>query len=371
MLQTTTVDIDLLIPDPNNARKHDKKNIDAIIGSLKKFKQVEPLVVRRQNNVVIGGNGRLEAMKQLGYKEVVVHYVDFDDQKSKALALALNRTSELATWDMDVLGTTLQGLREDDFDLGSIGFDTSYLDEILKPNDETPDYSDKDADAVPDTAQNEFGVKRGDIWILGNHRLMCGDSTNAEDVARLMDGQKADMVFTDPPYGMSAVEKSAVLSKRYKPIIGDENTDVVKSACKMILALNIPTILWGANYYSSILPDASCWIVWDKNNGGSDQTDCELAWTNFKGVVRQFTQASEKKNRVHPTQKPITLMEYIFNKYESGKNVLDLFLGSGSTLIACEKTGRRCFGSEIDPHYCSVIIKRWQDFTGKKAIRQN
>ena len=151
---------------------------------------------------------------------------------------------------------------------------------------------------------------------------------------------------------------------RCKPIEGDEDPDLAKRVFKIFS--NIPGIWWGANYYSSVLPDAPKWLVWDKNNGGSDQTDCELAWTNLKGVVRQFTQASEKSNRVHPTQKPVSLIEWAFDLHD-GNRVLDLFLGSGSTLIACEKTNRKCYGMEIDPHYCSVIINRWQEFTGKEA----
>lgn len=198
---------------------------------------------------------------------------------------------------------------------------------------------------------------------------MCGDSTDAGSVAILMDEQKADMVFTDPPYGMSAVSKSGVLSKKYKTdILNDEDNDTAIKSFNMCRSTfpNAKQVWWGANYYTECLPSSECWIVWDKNNGASDQTDCELAWTNFRSVVRQFTIASEKINRVHPTQKPTRLIADIFRKFEQQSQtrvVLDLFGGSGSTLIACEQLGRKCYMMELDPKYCDVIRKRYWKFT--------
>lgn len=189
--------------------------------------------------------------------------------------------------------------------------------------------------------------------------------------------KKADMVFTDPPYGMSAVSKSGVLSKTYKTdIMNDDNNEVAIKSFKLCQELfkEAKHVWWGANYYTECLPSSECWIVWDKNNGESDQTDCELAYANFRSVVRQFTLSSEKTNRVHPTQKPIKLIQQIFNKFDKENNltnIVDLFGGSGSTLIACEQLNRKCFMMELDPKYVDVIINRWENLTGKKAVKVN
>lgn len=271
-----------------------------------------------------------------------------------------------------MLKLELLELKELDYDIDVIGFNADELMALLDEQEVTEGLTDEDA--VPEVPEEPV-TKLGDVWLLGNHRLMCGDSTSIDDVERLMNKTYPDLIHTDPPYGMNAVTKSGVLSKNYKTdIIGDDNPDIAKDAFRLIYGLypEAKQIWWGANYYCSTLPDSECWLVWDKDNGQSDQTDCELAWANFRSVVRQFTKASEKTNRVHPTQKPVSLMEWIINRFKlSSKTIADFFGGSGSTLIAAEKHSIDAFVMEFDPRFCDVIINRWQDFTGKEAILES
>jgi len=360
--------IEKLIPYARNARTHSDEQVGQIAASIKEWGWTTPVLVDEDGGI-IAGHGRTMAAKRLGMREVPVMVArGWSDEKKRAYVLADNKLALNAGWDDSMLALELKELGETGFDLDLTGFS---LDEInaLTPLEVEPGLTDEDA--VPE-APEEPTTRLGDVWILGQHRLMCGDSTSIDAVEKLMDGQKAEMVFTDPPYGMNAVTKSSVLKKNYgQDILGDDNTDAAKDSFLLAFGLypDANHVWWGANYYGSALPDSECWIVWDKNNGQSDQTDCELAWTNFRSVVRQFTMASEKTNRVHLTQKPISLIEWVFDRFKVSSNfILDLFGGSGSTLIGCEKMGRKAFVMELDPKYCDVIIKRWEEYTGKNAV---
>jgi DNA modification methylase len=359
--------VETLIPYAKNARTHSDEQVAQIAGSIKEFGFNNPVLVDKDNSI-IAGHGRLMAARKLGMDKVpVVQLEHMTEAQRKAYVLADNRIALNSGWDTSMLTIELQDLK-DYIDLSLLGFDPDELDALLNPIVETDGLTDEDA--VPDVP-DEPKTKLGDIYILGNHRLMCGDSTMLHDVEKLMVGVYPDLIHTDPPYGMNAVSKSSVLKANYgTDIMGDDNPDVAKDAFNLIYGLypNAKQIWWGANYYCSVLPDSECWLVWDKNNGQSDQTDCELAWANFRSVVRQFTQASEKTNRVHPTQKPVSLMEWIIKRFNlSSKTIADFFGGSGSTLIAAEKNGLQSFIMEFDPKFCDVIVKRWEDFTGKKA----
>jgi site-specific DNA-methyltransferase (adenine-specific) len=252
---------------------------------------------------------------------------------------------------------------------------------VVMPTDEQgegdgkPTHNVEEDDFDPEEV-HETKVKRGEIWSLGAHRLMCGDSTKPDDLKRLLGEVTPDLIYTDPPYGMNAVSNSGVLKEKYKTDIhGDDDNTIAIAAFKMCQSMfpNARQVWWGANYYTECLPSSECWLVWDKNNGMSDQTDCELAWANFRSVVRQFTMVSEKTNRIHPTQKPCKLFGDIvvrMKKNETYNNVLDLFGGSGSTMIACEQMGIKSFTMEYDPHFCTEIIARWEKFTGQKAYKE-
>lgn len=391
------VDIELLTPDPNNARKHDQKNLSAIRGSIKQFDVVEPLIVRQSNNVVIGGNGRLAVLKELGHKIVPVHYVDFDDQKSKALALALNRTAELADWDNDILVEQLRDLKID-IDVGEIGFDVNDF------NLDLPVEGNTDPDEVPENVETR--CKLGDLWVLGNHRVLCGDSTDVLQVERLMGGERADLWLTDPPYGVSYADKNEFLNslsngirltKRIENdhlsmdelpkfwqaaatnahLVCKEKSSYYWFACQggnqMMMMMSIANANWKVRHE----------LIWVKNNHVMGRCDYQYkhepilyGWKTkgsheffgcFQTSVLEFDRPHSSK--LHPTMKPVELIETLVNNSsKSGFIVLDTFLGSGSTLIACEKTNRKCYGMEIDPHYCSVILERWENFTGNKAV---
>ncbi len=348
-----------LIPYKKNPRKNDEA-VEYVKNSIQAFGFKVPIVIDK-DNVVVAGHTRLKAAKKIGLKQVpCIIADDLDEEQIKAFRLADNKVGELAEWDYDLLSDELGDIS---IDMSDFGFDFEI--------EETQPEQVEEVE-VPEPPK-EPKSKYGEVYQLGNHRLMCGDSTNEEDVAKLMNGVKADMVFADPPYGMNAVSKSGVLSEKYKNDIlnDDDNTVAINSfnLCKNYFK-DTKQVWWGANYYTECLPSAECWIVWDKNNGGSDQTDCELAWTNFRSVVRQFTMASEKINRVHPTQKPLNLISQIFKKFDKNNeynNIVDLFGGSGSTLITCEQLERKCHMMELDPKYVDVIIERWENYTGKKA----
>lgn len=366
-----------LIPYVNNSRTHSDEQINQIASSIKEFGFTSPILIDEQGGV-IAGHGRILAAKKLGLDDVpCIVLSGLTEAQKKAYIIADNQLPLNAGWDLDKLKLEIETLGEMDFDIDLLGFDDDFLNGLLE--EETPGLTDEDE--VPEPPEKPVSVL-GDIWQLGNHRLMCGDSTSIDAVDKLMDGLKPNVVFTDPPYGISIVSKDGSVGGgtkgKYKEVIGDGDTSVAVDAFNLCKAMGIPELFfWGANHYSSVLPDSSCWVVWDKQGGKSVTfADCELCYTNLKKPVRMFTHIwdgfrrdSEKGiKRVHPTQKPVKLFIDIWEKFNTGQVVMDLFLGSGSTLIAAESTDRVCYGMELDPFYIDVIINRWQNFTGKQAI---
>ena len=229
------------------------------------------------------------------------------------------------------------------------------------------------------------------MWILGNHRLLCGDATSRADFERLMDGERGDLVLTDPPYGMKCQHKSGrvgggwggpgcrlhskdkISIRCYSPMIGDDSTQTFRANFDIIAGASKHQIVWGGNFFTDILPPSRCWLVWDKQNGKTDFADAELAWTSFdkgvrlyqflwNGVCRRGSYILNPRPRVHPTQKPVELHMDILNDYsKQGDVVIDCFGGSGTTLIACDQIGRKCRMMELSEEYCDIIVRRWQE----------
>ena len=392
-MRTRSVPLNQLRADTANARRHDKRNVDVLKASLERWSQVEPLVVQKGTMRVIGGNGRLEAMKALGWEKAACYVVDVDDVQAAALAITLNRSAELAEWDDDALKATLESLDAEGWDLKPLGWDDDEWGAEPPELEEPPMPED-----IPDPV-----AKVGDVWVLGDHRVACGDATDAKTMTALLAGGGVDVVFTDPPYGISIVQhvheggrgatrgqggrgtiggKGRVTPKAYKPVAGDDHPFDPAP----YLQIAPITLLFGANHYASLLPSQSHWLVWDKKHRDEQQdsttfSDAELIWTNipnrksvktyrhhWAGMTREGSRDLELTARVHPTQKPVTLLARILDDYAPrGAAVLDPFLGSGSTLIACEHTDRRCLGIELDPEYVDVTIHRWQTLTGNTA----
>lgn len=348
-------------PYENNARFNDEA-VEQVANSIREFGFQQPIVVDK-DNVIIAGHTRYKAAIEIGMKTVpTIVADDLTEEQVKAYRLADNKTGEMAEWDFDKLFQELDDIDlNTEIDMGDFGFDNTEL---------------EDEDTVLEEDDEPTEVKRrtevGQIWKLGDNRLMIGDSTKKDDILKLTEKHDIDFIYTDPPYGMSAVSKSGVLSEKYDgDILNDENNEVaIKS---FLLAREMykssKQLWWGANYYSSALPDSECWIVC-KNNGGSDQTDAELAWANFRSVVRMFKMSSEKTNRIHPTQKPADLFNQIVKrmfKKDKPEYVLDLFGGSGSTMIACEQMNIVNYSMELDTKYADLILQRWENLTGKQA----
>jgi DNA modification methylase len=388
--------VDKLIPYAKNARTHSDEQVAQIAGSIKEFGFNNPILVDKDNSV-IAGHGRLMAARKLGMDKVpVVELQHLTESQRKAYVLADNRIALNSGWDTSMLSLELQDLK-DDIDLSLLGFDPDELDALLNPIEETEGLTDEDA--VPDVP-DEPKTKLGDIYILGNHRLMCGDSTSIDDVDKLMDGQKADMVFTDPPYGVSYT--GGHNQKKREGIIADtlQGNDLTDLFADALLCATMVTkdhsafYIWYANgkavetfaSFSKLPLKVRAVLCWYKVKSGlgafmsqyipnyepciyAYKDGCSPQWFGASDEKTVWELKKEAKNEYHPTQKPIELPERaIKNSSKSSDLVLDLFGGSGSTLIACEKIGRLARVMELDPKYCDVIVKRWEDFTGKKAV---
>jgi DNA modification methylase len=380
-MKITVKKVDSLIPYVKNSRTHSPDQVAQIAASIKEFGWTNPILVDGDNGI-IAGHGRLLAARKLGHKEVpTIELKDLTETQKKAYIIADNRLALNAGWDNEMLTIELNDLLADGFALDILGFDPKEIAALLEP-EVVEGLTDEDA--VPDVPE-EPKTRLGDIYQLGNHRLMCGDSTSIDAVESLVDNAKIDLCYTDPPYG---INEKGDRSKRGGLTQGsklkdfkDDTIDYAVEAYQIVEGiLQVPRqVWWGANYYCHALPQSNNWFVWDKRveeKQKDTQSDCELAWVKskwssvriFRHLWKGMMKASERgQHRVHPTQKPVALAEWSFDYFKEVNTVLDLFGGSGSTLIACEKTNRTCYMMEFEPHYCDVIVKRWEHFTGKKA----
>ena len=391
--------------NPKNPRviKNDKfKSLKNSIKTLPNYMKLRPIILN-EDMMVLGGNMRLKASIDLGKKEIwtdMFTQADCDEMNKIAIEekretktyleycdeIIIKDNVSAGDWEWDMLANEWDSVQLNDFGLDVWENEDDKVTEGLIEDDEIPEVK-------------ESKVKRGDIWQLGEHRVMCGDSTSSDDVEKLMNGEKADLVFTDPPYGMNldtdyskmknnstfAKEKGVKDGKKYNKVIGDNQdfkmeliTTIFKNFdyCKEIF-------IWGIDYFAEHIEDKNkgSWFVWDKRvdeNFDKMYGSCfelcysknkhkreiiRVRWASVFGTEKEFDH-----KRHHPTQKPILLSENFVKKYSKENNtIIDLYLGSGSTLIAAEKLNRKCYGMELDEKYCDVIINRWEQFTGLKA----
>jgi len=328
--------------NPRAIRDNAMEKLMLSIAEDPELMEARPLIVNDRMEV-LAGNQRLRACIALEWPTVPCVVVDWDEAKQRRAMIKDNVSA--GEWDQDMLANEweVEELKEMGLNLD---WDEPEEREGLTDPDDVPE--------VPE----EPTTKLGDVWLLGEHRVMCGDSTKAEDVERLMDGATAEALVTDPPYGIG-ISSNPVRQKHEK-----KNWDASAVEPKQFLDMVEQAIIWGGNYFD--LPPAKGFFVWDKKQPENfTLAMCEQAWTNIDTPAKIYRLSVTSYAKEHPTQKPVDLMEWCIEKTQG--TIFDPFLGSGSTLIAAEKTGRKCYGMELDPKYCDVIVKRWEAFTGKKA----
>lgn len=382
--------LDKLTPYEKNARKHQEADLKTIEASIEQFGMCDPIGIWSDKNIIVEGHGRLLALKKLGYTEAPCIRLDhLTDEERRAYALAHNKTAEMSEWEFDKLDAELAELAnmELDFSMEDFGFEAFVaVDETEVVEDDVPEV---DEEAEPT-------VKLGDIWQLGKHRLMCGDSTDKETIEKLMNGEQADLLVTDPPYNVAYEGKTAdALTIENDSMGGEEFRAFLVSAferAKESLKAGSSFYVWYASRehinFESALNEVGLQVreqlIWVKNSLVLSRQDyhwrhepCLYGWKDgaphnwysdrSQTTVLEFNRPS--RNAEHPTMKPLDLLGYqIKNSSKQGQLVIDLFGGSGSTLMACEQLNRICYTCELDPRYCDVIIKRWEQHTGEKAV---
>lgn len=388
-----SIDIDKLIPYINNARTHSPEQIKQIQASIREFGFINPVLIDGNFNI-IAGHGRVMAAKAEDMDKVPCVFIEhLTEAQKKAYIIADNKLAENAGWDMEMLKIELEELKGFDFDLDLTGFDDIEINLMFEEPQEAQE-DDFDADKTLEEIKEPI-TKRGDVWKLGRHRLMCGDSTNVDDVEKLMGDTKADLLITDPPYNVAyeggtkdalTIQNDSMSNADFKQFLVD-----AFACADSVMKEGAVFYIWhadseGYNFRGACFDIGwqvrQC-LIWNKNTlvlGRQDyhwkHEPCLYGWKSGAGhlwasdrkqtTVIDFQRPS--RNGEHPTMKPIGLFDYqILNNTKGEDIVLDLFMGSGTTIMACEQNGRIAYGMELDEKYCDVIIKRWEDFTSKKA----
>lgn len=386
-----------LIPYANNSRLHSDEQVNQIASSIKEFGFLNPIIIDADNGI-IAGHGRVMACNKLGIKEVpCIDASHLTEAQKKAYVIADNKIALNSDWDVDLLRVELSGLQELDFDLGLTGFSAEELDDLL--NVDFLEY-EEDADGEVIEPPEEPKTKEGDVWILGKHRLMCGDSTSIDAVEKLMQGEKAVAVLTDPPYNQ---ETDGGFKGKVGESLKKQSSDIA-FMCDFEPEIFLPTVIlcqaknkmnatifcnkdlvprylnWGVeNGYSFNI------LVWKKPSaiplGGSYLPDVEYCLTfrksakfnsGLSNVNYSKVLMHKRETGLHPTMKPVEMLENQIKIVTDANDLIcDFFGGSGSTLIGCEKTNRKAYLMELDPKYCDVIINRWQTLTGEKATLES
>jgi DNA modification methylase len=366
--------------NPNNPRIIKDEKFAKLVKSIQDFPDMlnkRPLVCYTDTDgqfVVLGGNMRLKAAKECKLKEIPIILADEWTAEQRAEFLIKDNVG-FGEWDWEQLANEWDVQQLEDWGLDVPDFEGQELE------------AQEDDYEIPDVVQTDIVL--GDLFEIGEHRLLCGDSTDSDQVAKLMNGKKADMVFTDPPYGIKVVKSEMVgadfgIAKKgiYSEVIADDTTDTAKEFYNTCISLEMTNfIIWGGNYFTDFLPFSDGWLIWNKRAGTDIRNtfaDGEMAWCSFHTPIRIYDQLwngmireGEKEKRVHPTQKPIRMLSEIITDHIKGDLLFDGFLGSGSILVASHQLKRKCYGMELDPKYCQVIIDRMRKLDPNIPIKKN
>ena len=393
-MEIEKVKTDVLIPYVRNARTHSDEQVTQICGSIKEFGFTNPVLID-SDKVIIAGHGRVMAAQRMGLSEVPCITLDYlTEAQKKAYIIADNQLALNAGWNEELLALEIEELNDLDFNLDLLGFDDPLK---FLPDKE----GHTDEDEVPDVPDNPV-TKEGDLWVLGNHKILCGNSTSVDDVEKLLNKQKVDLLLTDPPYGVNYAEKNTFLNafdegNRNQKHIKNDEIENIEQFCKDFLSIipfsdyNIFYIFFAGlqlHHLRTAIEDTklyfSQYLIWNKNNHVLGRNNymykhefIVYGWKNrhkFYGGKSTSVLNFDRpvKSDLHPTMKPVAILEKLIKDGSlSNQNIYDPFLGSGSTLLAAEKTTRKCFGLELEPTYCDVIIERWQNYTQEKAILES